>query len=484
MSTRRRVKPSLPSHLEYHSNRQLSSASVYFLDHSSARTNSTKQTPTRAKPAPPKPKGAGRLKSKARKEAKIQKASTPGRKYTIPIKDFIPLADYIIASTKPLIKVPASFAETIDRVIYMPSTFGSKMIDHGVERDGDKDASHNHFVGVLESVRSILRPRMPAGTPALTSFEDLTNRFSSLNIHEPSQEFLDAPELVRPKKEQSDDNDYEAELQKSFADAMMAYFVLLKDLNDIRSRIEWIWGNYQKGAFDPATAAVATNTAIDLARNLIEQVLSIFEEHGGAIKIAEKYSLMCVFHQGIPRDEALKEGPGTGNEKMYEEADKTFLNASLLLRIFTADLDPSAICVDSKQMMQEMFGGTYDPTSDRLKKDGHEKFKEDQMILGEVFLDTVTLTRLMPTFPVQDEFVRGILEWNQTGQVPFYLVFAAQVLLDIHHILREDAPRAFETMMTHTTAMRDDINLRLEFLAEVKMPNWPAQNTHALKEIE
>jgi len=65
--------------------------------------------------------GPGRLKGKARKDAKKHKtpqsatpASTP--KYIIAIKDFIPLAEYILASTKPLISVPGSFAETIDRV--------------------------------------------------------------------------------------------------------------------------------------------------------------------------------------------------------------------------------------------------------------------------------------------------------------------------------------------------------------------------------
>ncbi|KAF4503074.1 hypothetical protein FAGAP_628 [Fusarium agapanthi] len=82
---------------------------------------------------PKQPKGGGRLKGKARKYAKKQKptpSAAPGEasrpKYIIAFKDFIPLAEYIFASSKPLISVPKSLAETIDRVIYMRSRFGAQ----------------------------------------------------------------------------------------------------------------------------------------------------------------------------------------------------------------------------------------------------------------------------------------------------------------------------------------------------------------------
>ncbi|KAF5568682.1 hypothetical protein FNAPI_55 [Fusarium napiforme] len=93
------------------------------------------------------PKGGGRLKGKARKDAKKQKPAPsvapvePTRpKYIIAIKDFIPLAEYIFASTKPLISVPKSLAETIDRVIYMRSRFGAQLEEHGAEVNDKSDA--------------------------------------------------------------------------------------------------------------------------------------------------------------------------------------------------------------------------------------------------------------------------------------------------------------------------------------------------------
>ncbi|KAF5542251.1 Ank-repeat mbp1 [Fusarium mexicanum] len=47
----------------------------------------------------------------------------PGNKYTIVIKDFAPIANYIAAQRKPRIQVPDSFTTTIDRVIYERSSF-------------------------------------------------------------------------------------------------------------------------------------------------------------------------------------------------------------------------------------------------------------------------------------------------------------------------------------------------------------------------
>ncbi|KAH7250349.1 uncharacterized protein BKA55DRAFT_569260 [Fusarium redolens] len=122
----------------------------------------------------------------------------------------------------------------------MRSRFGAQLEERGAESDKDSDAMHNYFIGVLESVRSVLRPRMPADTPSYDSIKDLTNRFSSLNVYEPSQEFLDASNYTRPEKTQDDENTYEAEPQKTPEDAMIAYDVMLDDLTNIRSHINII----------------------------------------------------------------------------------------------------------------------------------------------------------------------------------------------------------------------------------------------------
>ncbi|KAF4440758.1 hypothetical protein F53441_12209 [Fusarium austroafricanum] len=430
-------------------------------------------------------KETGRLKGKARKGAKKQQKpaqnSAPAdsaRKYIIAIKDFIPLAEYIFASTKPVISVPKALAETIDRVIFMRSKFGSDLIEHGAKLNQDSDATHNYFVGVLQKVRSVLRPRMPVDTPSFDTFDDLSNRFSGLDVYEPSQEFLDAPDYVRPEKAQDDNDTYEAEPQKSFHDAVIAYVVMLNDLNKIRSHIEWIWLNYREGIFDLANAAVATNTGIDLARNLIEQVEPIFEDHGGACDIGQRFSLIVAMREGITPAEFAAWASRGGKDKMYDIADKSFLVANVLMRSSADVLDPRHL-----PLYKEGMFGTYNPGSDRSKKSGNAKFLEDKIIFAEFFTEAVTVALQVGDYPVEDEFTRGIRELCKTGKVPFYLVFASQILLDIHHTIREQRSSVVKEVLGQIGAMQNELKLHTEFHKDLTIENWPAMNERSLQDF-
>ncbi|KAF5982503.1 hypothetical protein FBULB1_4262 [Fusarium bulbicola] len=287
---------------------------------------------------------------------------------------------------------------------------------------------------------------------------------SGLNVYEPSQEFLDAPDIVRPQKAQDDENTYEAEPQNTLEDAITAYAVMLDDLTHIRSHIKALWENYKDGFYDLATAALVTNTGIDLARNLMEAVLPIFESHGGACAVSEKFSIAFAMMKGFSMMEVKAWGPKGGNEKMYDIADDTFLNANILLKALVALLGPNNIPI-----YKEGTFGTYDPNSDRSRKNGHQKFNEDQIILFEYFTEAVTLARAVPNYPVEDEFIRGIRELDKTDKTPFYLVFATQILLDVHHILRADTASVFETLSSHTSTMRNDLNLHPVFLAKKRV---------------
>ncbi|KAF5536640.1 hypothetical protein FMEXI_10240 [Fusarium mexicanum] len=377
------------------------------------------------------------------------------------------------------LQVPESVAETIDRVIYICSRFGTQLEQHGAEVNDKSNATHNYFIGVLESVRSVLHPRMPTDTPSYDSIEDLTNRFSGLNVYEPSQEFLDAPDIVRPQKAQDDENTYEAEPQNTLEDAMIAYAVMLDDLTHIRSHIKALWENYKDGFYDLVTAALVTNTGIDLARNLMEPILPIFEPHGGACAVSEKFSIALTMMKGFSMMEVKAWGPKGGNEKMYDIADDTFLNANILLKALVALLGLSNIPI-----YKEGTFGTYDPNSDRSRKNGHQKFNDDQIVLFEYFTEAVTLARAVLNYPVEDEFIRGIRELDKTDKTPFYLVFATQILLDVHHILRADTASVFETLSSQTSAMRNDLNLHIKHHQNLKSETWPASNERMLKELE
>lgn len=80
------------------------------------------------------------------------------------------------------------------------------MEKHGVERDPIKDEQRQFFMGVLEAVTDTLRPRTSSKAAEDAILDDAKkdknlNKFGGLSVYEPSQAFLDAPEVERPQPE-------------------------------------------------------------------------------------------------------------------------------------------------------------------------------------------------------------------------------------------------------------------------------------------
>lgn len=255
------------------------------------------------------PEQTKRLKGKARKEAKAaaaQQQSTSSSyarpDYVIAIKNFIPLAEFIAASKKPVISVPLVFANTLNRVIITRSGFGNRLAGLGNSTDFSADSKHLYFVEVLEKVRDVLKPRCPPASEDVASthlpsdpVDKIGGRFAGLSVYEPSEEFLNAPDIERPTPVSKDNATYVAESLHDFEEALFAYTLLIQDLTKIRGRIQWIWTIYRDNRLDLAAAAIATNTACDLARNMMEDVEPSFKAHGGAVQVGKKfYKLLCL----------------------------------------------------------------------------------------------------------------------------------------------------------------------------------------------
>lgn len=255
------------------------------------------------------PERSKRLKGKARKEAKAAATQSQGSasnssrpEHIIAIKDFIPLAEFVAASKKPVVSVPLAFAYALNRVIATRTEFSTRLADLGESADVS-DCKHSFFVGVLEKVRQVLGPRFPpipqhTTSPRTTSdtLDEVGGKFAALNVYEPSEEFLNAPGLERPAPAQKEDVNYVAEPTRELNEAIFAYALLMKDLCVIRNRIKWIWINYRGGSLELVAAAIATNTACDLARNLAEDLTPLFDAHGGAKRIARYgYIYYCMY---------------------------------------------------------------------------------------------------------------------------------------------------------------------------------------------
>lgn len=68
------------------------------------------------------------------------------------------MADWIASHNKPPVRVPRTFVDCLTRAISVRRSHGE-----AVPRTDEKsDETHGHFIGILEHVRDVLRPRMPS----------------------------------------------------------------------------------------------------------------------------------------------------------------------------------------------------------------------------------------------------------------------------------------------------------------------------------
>ncbi|KAI0416786.1 hypothetical protein F5X98DRAFT_387764 [Xylaria grammica] len=431
-----------------------------------------------------KPARGGRLKGKARVQAKkrdtARKRSPPSTvpKHIININDFVPLAEHIAMKAA---SVPDTVRTTIDRVIAVRSGFGARLEKHGKALSEISDTKHQYFIGVLEKVREILTPLMPdpvASQNAPTD-EKLSNRFAGLAVYEPSPEFLDAPVIERPVKTGDDNAVYEAETETSLEHAMFALTSVINDMNRVRAHVRWVWSNYKVGAFELAAAAIATNTAIDLVRNMMEDVLPLLNSNGGLGYMLQKFHIVQCLMQGWTMDDIFTDEDDNLNYDTYDVGYGSYLTVYRLLEAFVGVLQPGQLPIYKEGMF-----GVYDPTSDRSRKTGLQKFEDDRALLMPFFTELTTTIRGVQDWPVKDEFLRGIEELSKTKEVPFYAVFAAQIFLDITYKLGEDIQRPFGTMVTHTTAMNNDIKMHFDFHAKLKIDTWPATNDLLIRDLQ
>jgi hypothetical protein len=163
-------------------------------------------------PDPAVPLGSGtigRLKGKARKEAKradSSKAPLPPKTHNVSVKELLAQAEYIATFKKPLVQVPSGIQYVLKRAINARRKCAAWFQGSIVERE-TSNATHQHFIWVLESVYGILEPhfvltklskKSTAPTPNIgTRASDtstpayIENRFGALELDDLDQTAVD-----------------------------------------------------------------------------------------------------------------------------------------------------------------------------------------------------------------------------------------------------------------------------------------------------
>lgn len=459
-------------------------------------------------------KPSTRLKGKARKRAKgaatargnqsatSQIAGEPPAKpsYIIKVRDFITLAEYIAGFSRPVIKVPAYLVNSLNRAIKLRSEHNAwsrerKDSDELTER-ANTDESHSYFLGILERTREILKPRMPSDMiddplcePPLgigadrDSVEKLTsqtrNMFGDLDIQEPSQEFLDAPDVtLAPASRSSVENRYKVETIQSLEEQYLAAHCLFQDVSHIRSFLRQLWICYRKGTIQLVAASITTNTAIDFVRELEQDYLQQFPEQSDYESIVKMfYNVQCLTRGEDPNHK--QQPDDLFNFAAYDLAEECLLSTYILLSSVQAVISPGHLPI-----YKPGHFGHRDLRRNWSQKSPREKFQDDKLVLLEAFPDLLLMTRIASRSPLaEDELIRGFRDMAPGKDIPLCLVFAAQCFLDVQHSLEQDVSSAHEELMRTANGIRASIKQNIKFHESLRIDNWPRSNDFKFTEM-
>ncbi|KAI8300891.1 hypothetical protein K4K61_009388 [Colletotrichum sp. SAR11_59] len=388
--------------------------------------------------------------------------------YKVAIRNFVPLAESI-ASTKPAISTPPSIVNTINRVITARSDFASKVKDFS-GLDAQAVEAHAYFVGIIEKVQDILVPKDVAKTRQLvvSSDEETANLFAALDFEDPSIDFLNAPDIDKPISKAAPaapaahSPRYEAETSDELntPDAMIIFALMTSDLARVRVVIIDTWGRNARGELTLSVAALTTSAAVDLVNHAVKDVLPIFEAQGGVWEVDQQFVALVCAKNGV-HSETLSYSQGTTlmSEDMYTTYDR-----SLLCVYATLDA-----CIQSmkkgKDLEVPVFSG---PKSLgwAMKKRGlseSQRFEQDQDAVIRLVSNYLILSNHVTKseWPVEDDILRGIREMKATGSVPFYLVLAAQIHVDIQQNLAILTMNPSQKMAEELNSMKADLNLEM-----------------------
>ncbi|KAL8996317.1 MAG: hypothetical protein Q9169_004156 [Polycauliona sp. 2 TL-2023] len=391
-----------------------------------------------------------KLKGKAKAEA----AKTPSHdlfehpestkpKYTLAIKDFVPLAEHIVAAPKDTkFKIPHAFSAALGRVILVRRQFAEKLEGIGRHFDNESDTRHRFFINILEKVRKTLEPLIAVdsikesytkddGTTKATeeNHKCLSGLVGDLHIHEASTGSEAAPDVeLSPPIPLECTVDAAEGLRREAAFAMVAF---MEDLARLRIEIAELWKKYEAGEMDIAPVSVATNTLSSLHGASRTTLL-----HGGSTDSHYKY--FCAVSGAMGFDAQAKQKPTDHyNLAAYDVADASFCNTLFNIIDFVQVNPLHKFCYH----MDPEYDW-YDEGSVCTGKSPRQGYFRIQLALRELLADLSHVPQT--SSPIEDQLLNALIttlrtakiEKKATPNIPIWFSFAARIYLDTLNVVK------------------------------------------------
>ena len=381
----------------------------------------------------------------AGKSKKGGKGSLPESDYQTTIGELRSLSKVVVESA---IDVPGQILAIARRAIKLRKDVTSWFM---AQEDSSSNKRHAHFISAMEEICETLewkKKKEPSTKPSSNSsatsqgqdsdIDAWVNRFAALTVEEP-EDAVHAPavskQIVKVELIEAEERDEE---EAHFSHLFFKAYCLFQDLHNIRAFLSQTWVEYRDGKVDLMNASVVTDTALQLARDLIQELVDSWPDVQPDDQVLQRkmYSTACSL-RGRNELPSLEDGLPY-NKNMSEIADWCYLPTNILLQSFAAVIEPNQIPVYKKGYL-----GSYDPKEDRQLMSISQRFHEDKVILLELLPEFCVVSMFVVELPVQDEITRAVVEFTQTKKVTIWLSFAVQIFLDMHHAIRNTRIGAF-----------------------------------------
>jgi hypothetical protein len=461
---------------------------------------------------PSRPRGGHRLKGAARKEAQARKAAAVAATQTqnVSVNGLLESAQ-LIADHQPAIKVPDVILGLLQSAISLRKQcaywFETKLTQEGALPTDL--GTHSHFIEVLERIRQILAPnsapkasdkgRTERGAQNMSS--DTTGvgqdirpeQFNQFDVLFPGEDELKetvvepeptvtAQSITRLADVSSTSTDAAYELNRTDEEVYFAIFCFFRDLDRLRDFLRDLWLDYKAGLSDLITVSVTTNTALELVQRAEQNFLATLPELESSENILRIFTGLMIILRGV-NPEDREEPEDLFNFALRDVLEWTYQPTLSMIKSFLDVIQPNHVPV-----MKPGHFGFYDPHADRSKLTVRQRDVEDRVILLEAlpeFFLAGSSTRL--NLPVADKLIAGLhsvfflYQSKHKKDIPLWVAYGAQIFLDIHHVLREDAVRAHsELKASGTQALR---TLKQYFATSKIFVNWPQHNEQGVRMI-
>ncbi|KAL3481566.1 hypothetical protein BJX99DRAFT_218513 [Aspergillus californicus] len=451
------------------------------------------QPPTFSTTIPPTKKGNPTKKGKRRGKNDDYNAADPVP-YNVTTKELQKFADLVASSA---LTVPKSVLAVAKRAIKLRKAVTSWFLGQG---DSAANKSHAHFITALEQICETLEWKVnqasrPDAKKPPTSEEQrddadaatCLNKFAILTVEEPQDTAQAQPTPAESKKTvkvtvvEEDDN----EAADSYLGILFfKTLCLLQDLNNIRKFLSVTWSEYRDGKIDLMNAAVVTDSALQLARDLVKDVEADWRASLASLAslTGETSDVQSIVYKvaGVSRGIIPAPSDETGlpyNKNLADVAEWCYLPTKILLEAFA-----NVLRTNPHPVFKQGYFGTYNPKADRERMSQGQKFNEDKIILLSILPEFCMLERF--PMPTEDVITRGIAEFSKSKQVSLWLCFASQIFLDVHHTMRHSALGAFGDLRMSGLRIQKTVKDYLELSKTHPQPEfWPKECDRAIQSI-